>query len=86
MLHLQILGTGCKKCEKLAQQAETAARELGVEFTLEKIGDITKILEFDIIQTPGLVVNGRVRCSGTVPTVEEIKRLLLVPDRTDDVS
>ncbi len=85
MLHLQILGTGCSKCEKLAQNAETAARELGMEFTLEKIGEITRILEFDVIQTPGLVVDGRVRCSGTVPTVEEIKRMLLEPSRNDDV-
>ncbi len=76
-MRIQILGVGCSKCEKLAQNAETAAQESSMDFTLEKIGDMAGILEFDVLQTPALVVDGRVCCSGTVPTVDDIKKILL---------
>ncbi len=74
---LQILGAGCKRCEALARNAETAAVELGLDYSLEKIGDITRILEFDLLQTPGLVIDGRLCSSGSLPSVETIKIMLL---------
>lgn len=77
MTNLLILGTGCPKCRKLAEHAETAARELGLEFNLVKVTDIQAILGFGVMMTPALVVNNVVKCSGKLPSVEEIKKMLV---------
>lgn len=76
MKKLQILGTGCPKCKKLTEHAETAAKALGIEYQLEKVTDINQIMSFGVMMTPALVVDGVVKISGKVPTVEEIKPLL----------
>lgn len=76
MKKLQILGTGCPKCKKLTEHAETAAKALGIEYRLEKVTDINQIMSFGVMMTPALVVDGVVKISGKVPTVEEIKPLL----------
>ena len=76
MKKIQILGTGCAKCEKLAEAAETAARELGVEYEIEKVKEINEIMKFGVMITPALVVDGEVKVSGKVPPVDEIKGLL----------
>ncbi len=77
MTNLMILGTGCPKCKKLAENAETAARELGLEFELVKVTDIQAILGFGVMMTPALVVDDVVKCSGKLPSVEEIKKMLV---------
>jgi small redox-active disulfide protein 2 len=69
---IQILGTGCAKCTKLATQAEEAAKKAGVDYTLEKVTDIGKIMTFGVMVTPTLVVDGKVKCSGNVPSVDQI--------------
>jgi small redox-active disulfide protein 2 len=74
MKKIQILGTGCPKCRKLAELAECAARELGIEFELEKVTDINKILSFGVMMTPALVVDGKVMSSGKVPSLEDLKK------------
>ncbi|NQT18273.1 MAG: TM0996/MTH895 family glutaredoxin-like protein [Planctomycetes bacterium] len=76
MKKLQILGTGCPKCKKLADNAEAAAKELGIEYELEKVTDINEIMEFGVMMTPGLAVDGEVKVAGRVPNAEEIKELL----------
>jgi small redox-active disulfide protein 2 len=76
MKRVQILGAGCSKCEQLAEQTEAAARELGVEFELDKVTDINQILSFGVMMTPALVVDGEVKTMGKVPSVAEIKELL----------
>ena len=76
MKKLQILGTGCPKCQKLAEAAESAARELGIEYELEKVREIDKIMGFGVMMTPALVVDGEVKVSGKVPSVDAIKDLL----------
>jgi small redox-active disulfide protein 2 len=76
MKTLQILGTGCPKCKKLAENTETAAKELGVEYDLVKITDINAIMGFGVMMTPALVVDGQVKVVGKVPDVAEIKKLL----------
>ncbi len=73
---IQVLGTGCAKCAKLAQFAEEAAKKAGIDYTLEKVTDINQILSFDVISTPALVVDGQVKCSGTVPTIDQIITML----------
>ena len=76
MKKIQILGTGCAKCKKIAEHAEKAAQELGIDYEIEKVTDITQIMNFGIVITPGLVVDGVVKTSGKVPSVEEVKKLL----------
>jgi len=73
---LQILGPGCAKCAKLKENADAAVEELGIEATVEKISDITKITDFGVMMTPALVVDGEVKVVGRVPSVEEIKEFL----------
>lgn len=76
MKRLQILGTGCAKCKKLAEVAEQAAKEAGIEYQIEKVSDIKEIMKFGVMMTPCLVVDGKVKVSGKVPGVEEIKDLI----------
>lgn len=76
MKKLQILGTGCSKCKALAEQTEKAAKALGVEFVLEKVTDIEKIVAFGVMATPALAVDGVVKVSGRVPGMEEIKTMI----------
>jgi len=76
MKRLQILGTGCPKCKKLAENAEAAARELGIEYELEKVTDISEIMKFGVMWTPALAVDGEVKVVGKVPTVEDLKTVI----------
>jgi small redox-active disulfide protein 2 len=76
MKKLQVLGTGCAKCVKLADAAQAAATELGVEFELEKVQEINRIIGFGVMMTPALVVDGQVKVAGRVPTVAELKTLI----------
>lgn len=73
---IQILGTGCPKCRKLAENAEAAAKALGVDYHLEKVTDISKIMAFGVMMTPALAVDGQVKVVGKVPSVDELKALL----------
>jgi small redox-active disulfide protein 2 len=76
MKKIQVLGTGCPKCKKLAENAETAAKELNLDYEVTKVTDITQILEFGVMTTPALCVDGQVKSVGKVPSVDEIKKLI----------
>ncbi|MBF0245436.1 MAG: TM0996/MTH895 family glutaredoxin-like protein [Planctomycetes bacterium] len=76
MKKLQILGTGCPKCKKLAEMTEKAAKELSLQYELVKITDINQITDFEVMMTPALAVDGQVKVVGKVPSVEEIKKLI----------
>ncbi|MFC1586464.1 thioredoxin family protein [Fibrobacterota bacterium] len=76
MKKILILGTGCPKCNALAQASEAAAKELGIEYELEKVSDINEITKFGVMMTPALVVDGEVKSSGKVPNPNEIKSLI----------
>ena len=76
MKKIQILGTGCPKCKKLAENAEIAAGELGGEYEIEKVTDINRILEFGVMMTPALAVDGEVKVTGRLSTADEIKEFL----------
>ena len=75
-MKLQILGTGCPKCKKLAENTEAAAKALGVEYTIEKVTDINEIMKFGVMMTPALAVDGQVKVVGKVPAPEAIKGML----------
>ena len=76
MKKLQVLGTGCPKCVKLAEAVQAAAGQLGLEFELEKVTDIKRIVASGVLMTPALVVDGRIVVTGRVPGVDEIKTLI----------
>jgi small redox-active disulfide protein 2 len=73
---LQILGTGCAKCLKLAENVETAAREAGLDYQLEKITDVNEMIKMGVMMTPALAVDGEVKLVGKVPEPAEIRELL----------
>jgi small redox-active disulfide protein 2 len=75
-MRLQILGTGCPKCRQLAQNAETAARDAGIEYDLEKVTDVNEIMKFGVMMTPALAVEGAVMVAGKVASPEEIRAML----------
>ena len=75
-MKIQILGTGCPKCKKLAENAETAAKELGIDYTLEKVTNLNEIMKFGVMMTPALAVDGTVKIVGKVPSPQEIQKML----------
>jgi len=72
---IQILGTGCAKCNKLAENADAAAKALNADYYLEKVTDINKITAAGVMMTPALMIDGRVKLMGKVPSVDELKKL-----------
>ena len=73
---IQILGTGCPKCQKLEENARQAASELNLDFHVEKVKDLQQIMAFGVMITPALVVDGVVKVAGKIPGVEDIKKML----------
>jgi len=73
---IEVLGTGCPKCKKLAENAEQAVKELGVNAEVVKVTGIQEIINRGVMMTPALAVDGEVSVVGKVASVDEIKRLL----------
>ncbi|MFC1521171.1 thioredoxin family protein [Elusimicrobiota bacterium] len=76
MAFIQIFGIGCAKCDKLYKNAETAAKELGIECYMEKVKDMKAIAARGVFITPALSIDGIIKTTGKVPTTEEIKAML----------
>lgn len=74
---IQVLGTGCSRCKTLFETVNQAVRKTGVDAQVEKVEDIQKIMDYEILMTPGLVIDGYVKVAGRVPNLEEVKRLVL---------
>ena len=77
MKKIQILGTGCPKCKKLKENAEAAAKTLGMEVEIEKVEKITEIMKFGVMTTPALVVNGVVKSAGKLLSPADIQQHLV---------
>ncbi|HOY66477.1 MAG TPA: thioredoxin family protein [Candidatus Ozemobacteraceae bacterium] len=75
-MKIQILGTGCAKCKKLAENADVAAKELDLSYELVKVTDLNEIMKFGVMMTPALAVDGKVLLTGKVPEPAAIKQLL----------
>ncbi|WP_110457103.1 thioredoxin family protein [Shewanella algidipiscicola] len=75
-MKIEILGSGCKKCTNLAADVEQVAKHLSVDIELEKVTDMATILDYGVMSTPAIVINGVVVSSGTVPAHAEIEKLL----------
>ncbi len=72
MLDIKVLGPGCANCKKVEEIARKAVAMLGIQATVEKITDYADIMNYDILSTPGLVINGQVVCSGRIPAEAEV--------------
>jgi small redox-active disulfide protein 2 len=75
-MKIEILGTGCPKCKKLEENARKALEETGKKAEVIKITDINEIIERDVMTTPVIVIDGKVKAFGRIPDVEEIKKWL----------
>ncbi|MDD3001620.1 MAG: thioredoxin family protein [Candidatus Riflebacteria bacterium] len=75
-MKIQILGTGCPSCVKLADNAKQAAAEANIDCEIEKVTDINQITSFGVMMTPALAIDGKVKIVGKVASVEEIKTVL----------
>ena len=75
-MKIEVLGPGCANCQKLEKEVFNALSELNLDADVVKVTDLKKIVTYGILMTPGLVVNGKVICSGRVPRREEIKEWL----------
>ena len=75
-MNIKILGAGCARCKSLEHITRKAVEELGFNAEIEKVEDFRKIMEYGVMQTPGLVVNDKTVLTGRVPKLEEIKTLL----------
>ncbi|MGB8952752.1 MAG: thioredoxin family protein [Candidatus Aminicenantales bacterium] len=73
-MEIRILGPGCPRCGEVEKRTINALTELNVVADVQKVMDIKKIMEYKIFSTPGLVINGKVKSSGRIPSQEEIKR------------
>ena len=74
---IQVLGTGCAKFKTLHETVKKAVQETGVDAQVEKVEDIQKIMAFEILMTPGLVIDGAVKTAGRLPTLDEVRKLIL---------
>ncbi len=75
-MKIEILGTGCSKCETLLNNVKEAIAKEGIFAQVEKVEDLTKIMEYGVMSTPGLVINGEVKSSSKVLSVNEIIELI----------
>lgn len=72
MLEIRVLGSGCPNCKKLEAITRKVVETLAVEANIEKVTEYDKIMEYDILSTPGLVINGKVVSSGRIPGENEV--------------
>ncbi len=72
-MEIRILGPGCPRCHEVEKRTINALAELGISADVQKVTDIKKIAEYRIFATPGLVINGKIKCSGRIPAQVEIE-------------
>jgi small redox-active disulfide protein 2 len=75
-MDIKVLGTGCARCKQLEKTVRQAVDDMGLDATVEKVSELTDIMAYGIMQTPGLVIDGEIRLTGRVPKLEEMKSLL----------
>ncbi len=76
-MEIKVLGTGCTKCKSLEKNTKEAVRELNINAEVIKVEDIVEIMNYGVMATPALVVNGEVVVRGKAATIEEVKQILI---------
>jgi small redox-active disulfide protein 2 len=76
-MEIKVLGTGCSKCSTLEKSVKSALEELNMPQVVEKVDDIQKIIAYGVMMTPALVINGKVVVKGTVPSVKELRQIII---------
>ncbi|NTW52539.1 MAG: thioredoxin family protein [Chlorobiaceae bacterium] len=76
MKQVKILGSGCARCNQLADAVKAVVAAENIEVSIEKITDIQQIMAYNVLSLPALVVDGEVRCKGRIPERDELKELL----------
>ncbi|MFC1848359.1 thioredoxin family protein [Chloroflexota bacterium] len=76
-MDIKVLGTGCAKCSQVEKLAREVVKELGIDASVEEVKDIRKIMEYNVLMTPGLVVNGEVVSSGHIPSKAEVTKFII---------
>lgn len=79
-MRVEVLGTGCARCQQLTQNVRTALERMGSDAEVHKVEDIQKIMTYGVMSTPALVVDGQVKFSGRVPAPRELEEFLRAPD------
>jgi small redox-active disulfide protein 2 len=74
LMEIRILGPGCSRCNEVEKRTIDVLAELNVAADVQKVTDMKRIIEYKIMATPGLVINGKVKCSGKIPGKDEIKK------------
>lgn len=77
MKTIKILGTGCAKCKQTEAVVRETLGEMGLDANVEKIEDIEKIMKYDILSTPALVIDEKIVMSGKVPSKDEVRAMML---------
>lgn len=72
MLHIKVLGPGCPNCEKVEVAAKKAVANFGVEANIEKVTDYGQIMSYNVLSTPGLVINEKLVSAGRIPSDAEV--------------
>ena len=76
-MKIEILGMGCPRCKKTAENTEQALKELAIEANVIKVEKLSEISKYGVVLTPAFVVDGELKVFGRIPSVEEVKRLLI---------
>ncbi|WP_129596448.1 thioredoxin family protein [Methanohalophilus profundi] len=72
-MKIEILGTGCAKCKKTLEVVERAVKDAGIKAEITKVEDINSIMDYGVMITPGVVVDGDVKIAGKIPSVDDVK-------------
>ena len=75
-MEIKVLGSGCSRCHKALEVVEKVVKEHGIDAQVEYVTDIMKIMEYNVMATPAVVIDGVVKTKGTVPSEADVKKLL----------